>query len=115
MDENVQRVGRGKGGVAIIWKNNLKCKIDQIKCVSKRMCAIKVSIGEFKFLIFNIYMPTDPGQGNYDLTSYSEVLNEISEIMISSDTQYGIFGGDWNSDISRFHNQTKTFLSFIPE
>ena len=115
MDENVQRVGRGKGGVAIIWKNNLKCKIDQIKCVSKRMCAIKVTKGEFKFLIFNVYMPTDPGQGNYDLAEYNEVLNEVSEIMISSDTQYGIFGGDWNTDISRFNNQTKTFLSFIRE
>ena len=115
MDETIQRVGRGKGGVAIIWKNNLKCKIDQIKCSSDRICAIKVSMDEFKFLIFNVYMPTDPGQGNYDLTAYNEVLNEISEIMISSDTQYGIFGGDWNTDISRFNNQTKTFLSFIQE
>ena len=35
--------------------------------------------------------------------------------MFSSDTQYGIFGGDWNTDISRFNNQTKTFLSFIQE
>ena len=77
MDENIQRVGRGNGGVAIVWKNNLKCKVDQIKCVSKRMCAIKVSINEFKFLLFNVYMPTDPGQGNYDLSSYIEVINEI--------------------------------------
>ena len=36
MDENVQSVGRGKGGVAILWKNYLNCKIENIKCTSTR-------------------------------------------------------------------------------
>ena len=95
MDENIQRVGRGYDGVAIVWKNNIKCKVDQIKCVSKHICAIIVRIYEFKFLLFNVYMPTDPGQGNYDLSTYTKVLNEINEIMISADTQYAISGGDF--------------------
>ena len=40
MDENVPRVGRGKGGVAILWKNNFDGTIKKLKCTSKRLCAI---------------------------------------------------------------------------
>lgn len=106
MDENEPRVGRDKGGVAIIWQSNLNCKIE---------CAVRVSLQGFNFLVCNVYMPTDPDQGNYDLVDYNEVLREISEIMLNSDTQYIILGGDWNTDISRFNNQTNTFKSFTQE
>ena len=64
MNENLTNLGRGKGGVAIIWNNNIKCKTEIINCSSKRLCAIKVIVGDFRFILFNAYMPTDPGQGN---------------------------------------------------
>ena len=115
MDENVQSVGRGKGGVAILWKNNLNCKIEIIKCTSKRLCAIKILIDDFKCVLFNVYMPTDPGRGNYDITEYNAVLDEISTILLNSDTQISILGGDWNSDISRDNVQANNFVSFINE
>ena len=50
MNENITQLGRNKGGVAIIWKNNIDCNIKIIKCISKRLCAIKVIINEFKLL-----------------------------------------------------------------
>ena len=115
MNENITQLGRNKGGVAIIWKNNIDCNIKIIKCISKRLCAIKVIINEFKFILFNVYMPTDPGNGNYDIAEYKEVLDEISVILSNSDTKVFILGGDWNSDISRNNVQTNTFLSFIEE
>ena len=115
MNENITQLGRNKGGVAIIWKNNIDCNIKIIKCISKRLCAIKVIINEFKFILFNVYMPTDPGNGNYDIAEYKEVLDEISVILLNSDTQVFILGGDWNSDISRNNVQANTFLSFIEE
>ena len=115
MNENITQLGRNKGGVAIIWKSNIECNIKIIKCISKRLCAIKVIVDEFKFILFNVYMPTDPGNGNYDIAEYKEVLQEISVILLNSDTQVCILGGDWNSDISRNNVQTNTFLSFIEE
>ena len=115
MDENVQRVGRGKGGVAILWKNNFNGRIKKIQCISKRLCAVEVIKGDFKFIIFNVYMPTDPGYGNYDISDYIEVLNEITIILLNANIQISILGGDWNSDISRDNIQSKTFLSFIRE
>ena len=115
MDENVTKLGRGKGGVAIIWKNDIECNIKSIKCISKRLCAIKVTVNEFSFILFNVYMPTDPGNGNYVIAEYKDVLQEISVILLNSDTQVFILGGDWNSDISRNNVQTNSFLSFIEE
>ena len=115
MNENITKLGRNKGGVAIIWKTNIECNIKIIKCISKRLCAIKVIVDEFKFIIFNVYMSTDPGIGNYDVAEYKEVLQEISVILLNADTQIFILGGDWNSDISRNNVQTNTFLSFIEE
>ena len=100
MNENLTNLGRGKGGVAIIWNTNIKCKTEIINCSSKRLCAIKVIVGDFKFLLFNVYMPTDPGQGNYDIAEYKDVLQEMSVILLNSDTQIFILGGDWNSDIT---------------
>ena len=115
MNENITNIGRGKGGVAIIWKNNIKCKTEIINCLSKRLCAVKVTVGDLRFILFNVYMPTDPGNGNYDITEYKDVLNEISVTMLNSDTRAFILGGDWNSDITRNNVQTNTFLSFVEE
>ena len=113
MDENVPRIGRGKGGIAILWKDNFKGMIKKINCISKRLCAIEVILENFKFIILNVYMPTDPGSGNHDIPDFNEVLNEISIILSNADTQNFIIGGDWNSDISRDTVQSKTFLSFV--
>lgn len=115
MDENVQRVGRGKGGVAIIWKNNFIVRIKKIQCISKRLCAVEVIKGYFKFIIFNVYMSTDPGYGNYDISDYIEVLNKMTIILLNANTQISILGGDWNSDISRDNIQSNFFLSFNRE
>ena len=37
MNENITNLGRGKGGVAIIWKDSIKCKIENVSCSSKRL------------------------------------------------------------------------------
>ena len=55
MDENIQRVGRGKGGVAILWKTNFNGRIKKIPCISKRLSAVEVIKGNFKFIVFNVY------------------------------------------------------------
>ena len=81
MNEEKTNVGRGHGGVAILWKSNVACKIEIIKCISKRICAIKVIIGDYSCNLINVYMPTDPGAGNHDIRVYKEVLDEISTII----------------------------------
>lgn len=113
MNDGILTVGRGHGGVAIIWKKNLKCKIENIHCDSKRLCAIKVKLDDFEFILGNIYMPTDPGSVTYDLLEYTNVLDVINQIRINSDIQNIILGGDWNTDLSRNNKQTNTFVSFI--
>ena len=60
-------------------------------------------------------MPVDPGYGNHEINEYKSVLQEMSVIMLNSDTEYFILGGDWNSEIVRNNVQTNTFLSFIED
>ena len=115
MNENVTQLGRGKGGVAILWKNNIDCKIEIIACTSKRLCAVKVIMDDLSIMLLNVYMPTDPGNGNFEINEYKDVLQDISVIMLNSDTQFFILGGDWNSDITRNNVQSNTLLSFIEE
>ena len=82
---------------------------------TKRLCAIKVKVNDFQFILFNVYMPVDPGYGNHEIIEYKSVLQEMSVIMFNSDTQYFILGGDWNSEIVRNNVQTNNFLSFIED
>ena len=43
-DEAKESLGRLSGGVGIIYKNNIECKVEEIKCMSKRLCALKLMI-----------------------------------------------------------------------
>ena len=78
MDESVPLIGRPYGGCSIIWSSNTSCKVGRIECISKRLCAVKVTVDGIEFVLFNMYMPCDKGYANHDLFEYIDVLNEVS-------------------------------------
>ena len=57
MDESVPLIGRPYGGCSIIWSSNTSCKVDRIECISKRLCAVKVTVDGIEFVLFNMYVP----------------------------------------------------------
>ena len=57
MRETEFRAGRPFGGVAILWKANIKCKISPVQLLSRRMCAISIVINGIHIVIYNCYMP----------------------------------------------------------
>ena len=57
MDESVPLIGRPYGGCSIIWSSNISCKVDTIECISKRLCAVKVTVDGIEFVLFNMYVP----------------------------------------------------------
>ena len=79
MDESVPLIGRPYGGCSIIWSSDISCKVDTIECISKRMCAVKVTVDSILFVLFNTYMPSDKGYANHDLFEYIDGLN-VSDI-----------------------------------
>ena len=90
MDESVPLIGRP---CSIIWSSNISCKVDTIECISKRLCAVKVTVDGIEFVLFNMYMPCDKGYANHDLFEYIDVLNEASDICNKTASQYFILGG----------------------
>ena len=109
MDPNVQLLGRPNGGCAILYKDTIKCNIEELKCKSSRIMAVLVSWDGFKILVINVYMPTDKGTLNNEFT---EVLNDICNICIESEVNHIIIGGDFNTDFSRNNPQSNALNEF---
>ena len=74
MDENQLLRGRPHGGVVILWKSDLKCKIVPVKYESKRICAIIIDLGIEKLLLLNVYMPCDDRCLDQNINEYIQVL-----------------------------------------
>ena len=114
-DEAAESLGRLSGGVGIMFKNNIECNVEEVKCESKRLCALKLEIEELDIMLINVYMPCYTGIINGDLVEYNEVTNEINQLILSSRSQHAIIGGDFNTDISRNNAQTRSLISFADE
>lgn len=107
--------GRLSGGVAILYKSNIDCKVEEVKCFSNRVCAIKIFIDKLDILLINVYMPCDTGAAVVEPAEYNEVLAELKQLIICSSSQYVIIAGDFNTDLSRDNAQTKALQSFTNE
>lgn len=77
---------------------------------SKRCVASIISFSNVKFLLINVYMPTDAPQSNEE---YEHVLHEINLIMqLHNDINNVILGGDFNTDCGRQSVNTTSLKSF---
>ena len=81
-------IGRPYGGCSIIWSSNISCKVDTIECISKRLCAVKVTVDGIEFVLFSMYMSCDKCYANHDLFEYIDVLNEVSDSFNKTASQY---------------------------
>ena len=106
-------IGRTYGGCSIIWTSNISCKVDTIESISKRLCAVKVTVVGIEFVLFNMYMPCDKGYANHDFFKYIDVLNEVSEICNKTASQYFVLGGHFNTDLTRDTPKTRALHSFV--
>lgn len=96
MNEQELLAGRPYGGVAIIWKNDLKHKVQRISVPSKRVCAVIICLEDVRLLLCNVYMPQ-----NDSPIEYEETLQSLSNICFENNVDRIIIGGDMNVDTSR--------------
>ena len=114
MDENVSLEGRPYGGCAILYKSSInKCVINEVKCQNQRLCGINIILDRFSILILNMYMPCDTNRQDDNLTSYTEVLSEIEQIIHRVNPNRVIMGGDMNTDLSRNSYQVIALTEFL--
>ena len=69
--------GRGKGGLATIWRAELSKYVSQVKCKNFRLQGTKFSFPNQNLLVINCYFPCDPRSDNGD---YTELLNTLSNL-----------------------------------
>ena len=112
MDENQHRNGRPYGGCAILWNPKIKYEIKGVNCNHNRLCAVVMNDGITKTLVINAYMPCD-GSDGFD--EYSDVLNIVSVIINDLNPSHIIFGGDFNTDVTRGTRQVRRFQQFVSE
>ena len=65
--------------------------MDITEYLSKKLCAVKVTVGRIEFVLFIMYLPGDNGYVSHDLVEYV-VLIGGSDICNKSASQYFVFG-----------------------
>ena len=110
MDENELLYGRPYGGCAIIYNRQFKCNVTPIVHDSKRCMAAIITVDTCRFLFFNVYMPCDGNNNQYDPV-FNDVLHDINLLINQySDIDHIIIGGDLNTDVSRLGSSHTTTL-----
>ena len=105
--------GRPHGRVVGIYPDSLESTANNIKTVSKRLCAISLQIHCISLYSFCVYTPVDSNDAN-NLQEFKNILSEINMICLDNNTEYVCIAGDMNTDLLTTNSwQTKSVLQFI--
>jgi hypothetical protein len=117
MDESQPLVGRPHGGCAVIVRKDLKCSVEPVTTMNKRLfsCLIRLP-GNDEFLIHNVYMPTDTQHDMCNLDEFCDVLSEINVSCSCHISAQCIVGGDFNTELMRINSlHTNALMSFCSD
>ena len=112
--ENDIGAGRPKGGLAqFIRKTCKNIKKQRIHNKSWRIQSQIICIEDYKLLLCNIYMPTDPQTQSMDEEELLYTLDELEIIFRTSTFDDVICGGDWNYHADRNTRFTRIIDNFL--
>ncbi len=81
MNEIVCKEGRKYGVCAILWKLNVKEKVEPVECKSNRLCWILVCMAnDVTILLLNTYMSCDGTSHDHHHAEMVDVLREFEHI-----------------------------------
>ena len=108
--------GRPYGGCAIVLKKSLTCKLTPIETISNRIVCVLMKLSDVSILLISIYMPCDSNHLiDIEYDEYS-IHCEIQALHIKHACTYVMFGGDLNTDLSRYASMhTGSLLRFCTE
>ena len=96
-----------------LYQRYLPDKVKVMKCESRRLCAITLSLGGYlPLLLINVYMPCDTMSVYNENDVYSDVICKIESLM-SDHVGDVLLCGDWNTDTTRRTAQTVYFKAFV--
>ena len=91
-------LGRPYGGCAILWRSDIRARIEPVITNSRRICAICMRTDSWSVLFINVYMPYEDGEKRSDdfcsqLTTIEYIIHQHPDCQI-------ILRGDFNVDFS---------------
>ena len=100
--------GRPYGGCAILWRSDLRARIEPVNTGSRRVCAICMRTDSWSVLFINVYMPYEDGEKRSD--DFCSQLTTIEYLIHQHPDCHIVLGGDFNVDFSRnwFHTELLT-------
>jgi endonuclease/exonuclease/phosphatase family metal-dependent hydrolase len=90
--------GRPYGGCATLWRSKILNDVVRLDINSRRVVAIKCSVGGNKLVLINVYLPCDTDD---TLEEFSSELPICENLINDHDDHEVIIGGDFNIDLSR--------------
>ena len=81
---NPHQMPRGKGGIAILWRQNISKNVKKIPDGSSRICRVMCDTAKGPVKIINVYMPCRGIKLSDEL--FCETLDELSEIIVKYST-----------------------------
>ena len=109
MDSSTVNLGRPFSGVAIVWRNNISIKIEEIATISDRLCAIRLPGDNVDIILINVYMPCNSDVYN---EKFTDMIFEITLVNMYENSDI-IIGGDFNCNLSLNNARVDIFNEFI--
>ena len=107
--------GRGKGGLATIWRRSLTKYVSKIACDNFRLQATSFSFPSGSVLVINTYFPCDPKTEGFDDTELLTLLADIQTLVTQTQCAHILLAGDLNCHFSRYNRFTTTVQEFMEE
>ena len=110
-----QMQGRAKGGLAMIVPKNMRKNAKIIKCESWRLQPIIFNLQNKKYLIVNVYFPTDNKTLNGDCLELDDCLSALSTIIQTTEFHLLHIAGDLNFESTRNTSHVRKVKGFFEE
>ena len=107
--------GRGKGGLATLWKKSLTKYVSKVSCSNFRLQVTKFSFSSGPLLVINGYFPCDPRQDNFDDTEILSLLAEIASITRRAECPNVFLAADLNCHFNRNTRFTRVVLDSLTQ
>ena len=108
-----QDSGRAKGGIAQFARKSAKIDIERIKTSNPRIQAQVLVFPTSRIIWINSYLPNDPRTIAFDDHEIHEGLNEVENILDSTQFDDCIWQGDLNWDMGRDTGFSRTMKQFL--
>jgi len=103
--------GRPFGGCAILWRSDIRARIEPVNTNSRRICVICMRPDSWSVLFLNVYMPYEDGEERLD--DFFSQLSTIEYLICQYPDCHIILGGDFNVDFARNRLHTELLTDFF--